>query len=115
VALGAWGSEFYWWLDSDWGVWVGCGQVRVIHVEGVGWPWAPKQGTKPIFSHHPQTCGMSLIHEKWHKLQFALFGVAVDSFLDGSSFQLLDVHDCDHSDMYLGRDWTAFAHQYINC
>jgi hypothetical protein len=77
--------------------------------------WAPEQGTKPIFSHYPWTCGVSLIHGKWCKLWFTLFGITVDSFLDGSSLQLLDIHDCDHSDMYLGRDQTAFMHRYINC
>jgi hypothetical protein len=115
VALGGMGvgvlSVAEWQLGGMGRVWLGEG----ARVEGAGWLWAPEWGAKPIFTHHPQTCGMSFIHEKWHKLRFALFGVTINSFLGGFLLQLSDVQYCDHCGLYLGRDQTALAHRYINC
>jgi hypothetical protein len=44
-----------------------------------------------------------------------LFGVIASSFLGKFQFLLMDVHDCDHCGIYLGREWIAFVHCYINC
>jgi hypothetical protein len=57
----------------------------------------------------------ALICGKRHKPWSTLFGVIAGSFLGKFQFLLTDVHDCDQSGMYLGREQTAFMHHYINC